>query len=80
MRPSPRVFPIPLFDPDFYQDGKVNGRNADLKVANWLGFFVDRPAGQRGATAGSRRSRASSTATPARRPNGVFPKVIRLVE
>ena len=31
---SPRVFPIPLYDPVYYDDGKRNGRNADLKVAN----------------------------------------------
>jgi hypothetical protein len=37
---SPRVFPIPLFDPDFYQGGVTNGRNATLKVSNWIGFFV----------------------------------------
>jgi Flp pilus assembly protein TadG len=38
---SPRVFPIPLFDPPFYDEGKRNGRNADLKVANWIGFFAE---------------------------------------
>ena len=38
---SPRVFPIPLYDPPYYDEGKRNGRNADLKVANWIGFFAD---------------------------------------
>ncbi|HET7220498.1 MAG TPA: hypothetical protein VFJ02_20740, partial [Vicinamibacterales bacterium] len=38
---SPRVFPIPLYDPIYYDSGKRNGRNADLKVANWIGFFAD---------------------------------------
>jgi Flp pilus assembly protein TadG len=37
---SPRVFPIPLYDPTYYEDGKHEGRYADLKVANWIGFFV----------------------------------------
>jgi Putative Flp pilus-assembly TadE/G-like len=37
---SPRVFPIPLYDPDYYQDNVTNGRNATLRVANWIGFFV----------------------------------------
>jgi hypothetical protein len=37
---SPRVFPIPLYDPDYFQDGITNGRNATLRVANWIGFFV----------------------------------------
>lgn len=38
---SPRVFPIPLFDPDAFQLGKQNGRNATLVVAGWIGFFVE---------------------------------------
>ena len=40
-RQSPRVFPIPLFDPDYYNAGKENGRAASLRVANWIGFFVE---------------------------------------
>jgi Flp pilus assembly protein TadG len=40
-RQSPRLFPIPLFDPDFYNAGKTNGRAATLRVANWIGFFVE---------------------------------------
>ena len=38
---SPRVFPIPLYDPIFYDEGKRNGRYADFKVANWIGFFLE---------------------------------------
>jgi Flp pilus assembly protein TadG len=38
---SPRVFPIPLFDPDYYDGGKQTGRVATLRVANWIGFFVE---------------------------------------
>jgi len=38
---SPRVFPIPLYDPVYYDSGKRNGRNADLKTANWICFFAD---------------------------------------
>ena len=79
MRPSPRVFPIPLFDPDFYQAGKVSGRPADLKVSNWLGFFVTHRSG----------NDVYGRVTPIQGiidghsgggPNGVFPKVLRLVE
>jgi putative Flp pilus-assembly TadE/G-like protein len=39
--PSPRVFPIPLYNPDEYDKGKINGRNATLVVAAWLGFFLE---------------------------------------
>jgi hypothetical protein len=38
---SPRVFPIPLYDPIHYAEGKKNGRYADFKVANWIGFFLE---------------------------------------
>jgi hypothetical protein len=40
-RQSPRIFPIPLFDPDYYNSGKETGRVATLRVANWIGFFVE---------------------------------------
>jgi hypothetical protein len=40
-RPSPRVFPIPLYNPDEYDKGKINGRNATLVVTKFLGFFLD---------------------------------------
>jgi hypothetical protein len=79
MHPSPRVFPIPLFDPDFYQNGKVNGRPADLKVSNWLGFFL---VGRTGNDVYGRITPITGifdgNAGPA--PDGVFPRVIRLVE
>ena len=38
---SPRVFPIPLYDPDYYDEGKQLGRVASLKTGNWIGFFVE---------------------------------------
>jgi hypothetical protein len=42
---SPRVFPIPLYDPNYYAEGKREGRYADLKVSNWIGFFLDKVVG-----------------------------------
>jgi Flp pilus assembly protein TadG len=79
MHPSPRVFPIPLYDPNYYWNGKVNGRNASLKVANWLGFFVDHTQGN------SVYGRITPipgvidrNAGPS--PNGIFPRVIRLIQ
>jgi Putative Flp pilus-assembly TadE/G-like len=41
LNPSPRVFPIPLYNPDEYDKGKISGRNATLVVAKWLGFFLE---------------------------------------
>jgi Flp pilus assembly protein TadG len=76
---SPRVFPIPLYDPPFYDSGKRNGRYADLKVANWIGFFLEEIQGN-GLwgriipIAGIR----DTSAGPA--PDGVFPVAIRLVK
>jgi Flp pilus assembly protein TadG len=45
MSPSPRVVAIPLFDPVFYDIGKQNGRNADFKVVNYMGFFIEEMQG-----------------------------------
>ena len=42
---SPRVFPIPLYDPNYYADGIQNGRTASFEIANFLGFFAMPPQG-----------------------------------
>ena len=76
---SPRVFPIPLYDPVYYSEGKRNGRYADLKVANWIGFFLESVQGNNiygriTPIAGIRDAGAG----PA--PEGAFPIAIRLVK
>ena len=75
---SPRIFPIPLYDPIYYDSGKRNGRYADLKVANWIGFFAERVQGYRifGRIIPIAGIRDYSHSFPA----GLFPKTIRLVE
>ena len=76
---SPRVFPIPLYDPDIYQEGKQNGRTADLISRNWLGFFVE------DVTSNEVRGRivpirgVIDTSLPMA-PDGVYPRAIRLVK
>ncbi|MBK5295571.1 MAG: hypothetical protein JJE40_00355 [Vicinamibacteria bacterium] len=79
MPPSPRVVAIPLYDPVYYDTGKQNGRNADLKVANYLGFFI---TGRSGNNVYGRITPISGLVKgnggPA--PTGAFPKAIRLVE
>ncbi|MBI3399849.1 MAG: hypothetical protein HY048_00390 [Acidobacteria bacterium] len=76
---SPRVFPIPLFDPDYYQSGKVNGRNASLKVANWIGFFlVTRNGNNVTGRITPVLGIVDASAGPA--PAGAFPRAIRLVQ
>ena len=78
-RQSPRIFPIPLFDPDYYTYGKVNGRIATLKVANWIGFFAEYIGNGseihgRIIPIGGIRDKTFSGGM------GAFPKAIRLVQ
>ena len=72
------MFPLPIYDPVHYDKGKRNGRNADLKVANWIGFFLD---DVRGNDLYGRiipiAGMYDKNAGPA--PDGVFPLAIRLI-
>jgi Flp pilus assembly protein TadG len=76
---SPRVFPIPLYDPPYYDEGKRNGRYADLKTANWIGFFLEEIQGNglwgRIIPITGIRDRNAPDA-----PDGLNPKAIRLVQ
>ena len=76
---SPRVFPIPLYDPVVYDSGKRNGRTADLVTANWIGFFLESTAGNgiwgRIIPIGGIRDKNGPMPPP-----GLNPKAIRLVE
>ena len=78
-QPSPRVRAIPLFDPAYYADGKLNGRNASLKFVNYLGFFIEEMRGNevvgRITPIGGLRQ---GNGNPA--PAAAFPKSIRLVQ
>jgi hypothetical protein len=76
---SPRVFPIPVYDPVYYTNGKMNGRNADFKVANIIGFFVtSRSGNQIYGKITPYLGVYDRNAGPA--PTGFFAKTIRLVE
>lgn len=76
---SPRVFPIPLYDPVVYDSGKRNGRGADLVTANWIGFFLESTQGNgiwgRIIPIAGIRDKSAGPA-----PEGLNPKTIRLVE
>ena len=70
---------IPLFDPVYYDEGKRNGRNADLKAVNYMGFFLEEMQG--GNVVGRITPIGgifSGSAGPA--PTGAFPMAIVLVE
>jgi len=76
---SPRVFPIPLYDPAYYETGKANGRGADFRIANFLGFFVDHVQGnQIYGRVTNIVGVVNTDAGPA--PALAFPKAIRLVQ
>ena len=78
MNPSPRVFPIPLYDPNYYSEGKLNGRFADFKVANWIGFFLEEVTGNEIIGRITPISGILDEGEPT--PDGAIPYVIRLVE
>jgi hypothetical protein len=79
MHPSPRVATIPVFDPVYYHTGKMNGKNADLKVANYIGIFIERMQGNdviaRITPVGGLMKGNGGPA-----PAGAFPKAIVLVQ
>jgi hypothetical protein len=76
---SPRVFPIPLYDPPFYDSGKRNGRYADLKVANWIGFFLEEVRGN-GLWGRIIPIAGINDGNAGAAPAGAFPVAIRLVK
>ena len=76
---SPRVFPIPLYDPEYYANGQANGRGADFIIANFLGFFVDRVQGN-GIYGRVTRITGMVDDTMAMAPDDSLPTAIRLVQ
>jgi len=40
INPSPRVFPIPLYNPDEYQKNLQTGRTATFQAVKFIGFFL----------------------------------------
>jgi Flp pilus assembly protein TadG len=76
---SPRVFPIPLYDPIVYDSGKRNGRNADLVTANWIGFFIESAQGN-GILGRIIPIAGIRDGNAAQGPQNLFPRTIRLVQ
>jgi hypothetical protein len=76
---SPRVFPIPLYDPNLYQLGLQTGRTATLVARNWLGYFVE---GFNGNEVYGRIVPITGVidASLPMSPEGVYPRAIRLVK
>ena len=76
---SPRVVIIPVYDPVVFANGAQHGRNIDLKIANYIGFFIEVMTGNevKGRITPVGGVLANNLG-PA--PAGAFPKVIRLVQ
>lgn len=79
MAHSPRIKIVPIFDPYYWNTGKQQGRTADLKAANYIGFFIE---GMQGNDVIGRITPVTGlidgTGGPA--PAGAFPRAIRLVQ
>jgi Flp pilus assembly protein TadG len=76
---SPRIFPIPLYDPDYFQFGKMTGRNATLRMVSWVGFFVE---GLNGNEVYGRITPILGTIDPdaGPMPEGSAPLAVQLIE
>jgi hypothetical protein len=77
---SPRVFPIPLYDPQHYADGMATGRGASFKVANFLGFFLEGPISNNSASGRITTIIGTVTSSAGPAPAAAFPQAIRLVQ
>jgi hypothetical protein len=78
---SPRVFPIPLFNPQYYAEGMQTGRGASFELANFLGFYADHIDNSNSQIYGvitAITGVVDPNAGPA--PVDMFPKAIRLVQ
>jgi hypothetical protein len=75
--PSPRVTTLPVFDPIYYATGVTQGRYADLKVTNFIGYFIESRSGN---NVYGRITPVSGVLTDSPPMPGAFPVVIRLVE
>jgi len=78
-RVSPRVVIIPTYDPVVFANGPAHGRNIDLQIVSFIGFFLE---DMRGNDVVGRVTPVGGifdgNAGPG--PNGIFPRVIRLVQ
>jgi hypothetical protein len=75
---SPRVAIVPLYDPAYYETGKHNGNTASLKVANYIGFFIEGLTGQQVVGRITPVTGLVKGGVPI--PDAAFPKAIRLVQ
>ena len=77
--PSPRVVVIPLYDPYYFDQGKKVGIYTQIRIANFMGFFIE---SLNGTNVVGRIVPVIGLFDPtaAAAPAGSFPRTIRLVE
>src|SRR5262245_11981541 len=77
---SPRIRVVPLYDPSFFADGQQTGKSGpQLKVVNYLGFFIEDVTG--GGDVTGRITPISGLLTSSGAvPTGGFATAIRLVQ
>jgi hypothetical protein len=77
--PSPRIVVVPLYDPLYFDQGKKVGNFTQLRITNFIGFFVDHLEGN--LVVGRVMpvlGQMASNGTAA--PVGAYARAIRLVE
>jgi Flp pilus assembly protein TadG len=78
-RISPRIVIIPTYDPVVFANGAAHGRNIDLQLVSFIGFFLEDMRGNdvvgRVTPVGGVMARNRGPA-----PIGTFPRVIQLVQ
>ncbi len=78
LSPSPRVIVIPVYDPLYFDQGKRVGNFTQLKVSNFIGFFIDHMVGNN--VVGKIMPALGQVADGTAVPQGAFARAIRLVE
>ena len=78
-RVSPRVVIIPTYDPVVFANGAAHGKNIDLQIVSFIGFFLE---DMKGNDVVGRVTPVGGiiAANKGPAPTGMFPAVIRLVQ
>ena len=76
--PSPRVVVIPVYDPLYFDQGKQAGDFTQIRISNFVGFFIDHLEGNDVIGRITPVAGLLDTSGPA--PAGSFARAIRLVQ
>jgi Flp pilus assembly protein TadG len=79
MNPSPRIVVLPLYDPMYFNQGKQSGIFTQLRVSNYIGFFIESVSGSNVVGRITPVSGSIDTSVAAA-PTGGFPRATRLIE